>query len=73
MFQGQKLHLQAWREARYLSQQELARLSGVSRQTVYRLETQDPLPNVQYATIRKLAKALGIEPAALRRLPKKGE
>lgn len=56
--------LRAARERAVLSQLELARAAKVSRQTVARLEAGDdgqPFP----ATIRKLAKALGVRPHEL--------
>jgi transcriptional regulator with XRE-family HTH domain len=47
-----------------LSQRDLARLSGVSRASIVRLEQR---PNgAYYGTIIKLAEALGVEPADLR-------
>jgi transcriptional regulator with XRE-family HTH domain len=51
------------REERALSQEELARLAGLSRATIVSLETGKA--GAQYATIRKLAKALGVELAEL--------
>ncbi len=54
--------LRATREAKVLTQEELAKKAGVSRITVSRLENgHDAYP----ATIRKLATALGVEPAQL--------
>lgn len=51
------------REERFLSPSELAEKAGISRNTLYRIESG------QYAaypkTIRKLAEALGVEPTAL--------
>jgi transcriptional regulator with XRE-family HTH domain len=51
------------RELRALSQRELAKLSGVSRVTIARLEAggDDPYPR----TVRKLAAALTVDPATL--------
>jgi len=51
------------RESKFLSQQELAERAGMSRVAVTRLE--GGLVTAQYATIRKLAEALGVEPSAL--------
>lgn len=51
------------RQIRALSQRELSKLSGVSRVTIVRLEAggEDPFPT----TVRRLADALGVEPAEL--------
>jgi len=54
--------LEAVRRQQFLSQAELATKSGVSKNTIYRLE-QGEL--AQGRTIRKLAAALGVEPQAL--------
>ena len=54
--------LRAARERRALTQGELAVKAGVSRQTVVKIERGiEPRP----PTIRKLARALGVEPADL--------
>jgi transcriptional regulator with XRE-family HTH domain len=54
--------LRALRERKALTQDELAEIAGVSRQTVLKIEGGlEPRP----PTIRKLAKALGVEPADL--------
>ena len=54
--------LRAAREAKVLSQDELAQKAGVSRITVSHLESgRDAYPS----TIRKLATALGVEPGTL--------
>lgn len=50
------------REAKFLSQQELANLSGISRATIARIETGD---SARGSTVRKLAGVLGVEPAEL--------
>ena len=52
--------LRAVRERKALTQDELAELAGVSRQTVVKIEGGlEPRP----PTIRKLAQALGVEPS----------
>ncbi len=43
-----------------LSQEDLGKLAGISAATVNRLERNKQKPN--FVTIRKLAKALGVEP-----------
>jgi transcriptional regulator with XRE-family HTH domain len=54
--------LKALRERQALTQEELARKAGINRVTLARIETgAEPYP----ATVRKLAEALGVEPAAL--------
>jgi transcriptional regulator with XRE-family HTH domain len=55
--------LRAVRIARALAQAELAERSGVSRVAITRLEHGDV--NARFATIRKLAEALGVEPRDL--------
>jgi transcriptional regulator with XRE-family HTH domain len=55
--------LRAVRIARALSQAELAQRSGVSRVSITRLESGDV--DARFATIRKLAEALGVEPREL--------
>jgi DNA-binding XRE family transcriptional regulator len=50
------------RERKALTQDELATLAGVSRQTVVKIEGGlEPRP----PTVRKLARALGVQPADL--------
>lgn len=56
-------HLRHWRERRALSQEDLAKRSGVSANTIWRLETQGRVPRP--STRRKLAEALGVDPGAL--------
>jgi transcriptional regulator with XRE-family HTH domain len=51
------------RESKYLSQAMLARLSGVSRPTIHRLETGSE--EARYSTMHKLAEALGVAPGEL--------
>lgn len=62
-----RIFLREWREHRSYSQAELARISGVSRNAINRIElgARDARPD----TVRKLAKALGTEPHRLRGLP----
>ena len=55
--------LRTVRIARALSQAELAQRSGVSRVSITRLESGDV--DARFATIRKLAEALGVEPRDL--------
>jgi transcriptional regulator with XRE-family HTH domain len=54
--------LRAVRDAKVLSQQELASKSGVTKTTIVHIEGG---PDAHPATIRKLAEALGVEPAEL--------
>lgn len=54
--------LRAYRERAMLSQDELAQRAGIARHNVSRLENGQA---AQYATVRKLAEALGVEPHAL--------
>jgi transcriptional regulator with XRE-family HTH domain len=54
--------LREQRLKRALSQQELAKLSGISRTTIIKLEAgRDAWPQ----TVRKLARALRVDPSAL--------
>ena len=55
--------LKQLREERALSQRDLAKLSGVTFATISRLETGKHKPT--FASIRKLAAALGVEPKEL--------
>jgi predicted transcriptional regulator len=55
--------LKATRERQFLTQADLAARSGVSRVTINRIEQQ--LLEPRFSTIRKLARALKVEPAAL--------
>ena len=55
--------LRELRGARFLSQVDLARKAGISEHTIIRLEKGRTSPKWQ--TIRKLAKALGVEPGEL--------
>ena len=47
------------REAKKMTQEKLAELSGISRQTIYKIET-NPLANIKVDTIQALADALGV-------------
>jgi transcriptional regulator with XRE-family HTH domain len=60
--------LQRLREERVLSQRELARLAGLTHQTVWRFE--NGWTNAHPRTTRRIAGVLGVEP---RELVKKGE
>ena len=55
--------LKALREERVLSQRDLASMAGLTQMTVWRIENgyRDARPG----TIRKLARALGVEPKEL--------
>jgi transcriptional regulator with XRE-family HTH domain len=57
------LFLWEWRHYRALSQEELAALAGMARESINRLEsgTREARP----LTVRKLANALGIQPHEL--------
>ncbi len=57
------VRLRAVRESRFLTQGELAERSGVSRQTINRIEQGEIEP--RFKTIRALAAALGVEPREL--------
>jgi DNA-binding Xre family transcriptional regulator len=54
--------IQRLRESKNLSLTELARLSGCSKPSVSRIETQD-VPNVKLRNILKLASGLGLRPS----------
>jgi transcriptional regulator with XRE-family HTH domain len=51
------------REDRVLSQRELAHMANLAYGTVWRIE--NGFPEARTSTIRKLAKALGVEPREL--------
>ena len=55
--------LQRLREERVLSQRELARLAGLTHQTVWRYENGST--NAHPRSIRKIAEVLGVEPKEL--------
>ncbi len=56
-------HLKRYRQERRLSQEEVYKLSGVSRSTIAELET--GRRRARPGTVRKLAKALKIKPQDL--------
>ncbi|MCR5811444.1 MAG: helix-turn-helix transcriptional regulator [Lachnospiraceae bacterium] len=47
------------REERNISQVKLAEMSGITRQTIAKIES-DPQASVKVATLQKLADALGV-------------
>jgi transcriptional regulator with XRE-family HTH domain len=55
--------LRQLREERALRQEDLAELAGVGKNTINRIERNHTEPHM--TTIRKLADALGVEPATL--------
>lgn len=55
-------HLAAERARRMLSQHELAELSGVAQATISHIERGRPASG---RTLRRLARSLGVDPAAL--------
>ncbi len=57
------MKLQRLREDMVLSQRELARLAGLTHQTVWRFE--NGFTNAHPQTIRKIAGVLGVEPKEL--------
>jgi transcriptional regulator with XRE-family HTH domain len=57
------LKLQRLREEQVLSQRDLARMAGLTHQTVWRFENGST--NAHPQTIRKIAEALGVEPKEL--------
>lgn len=56
--------VRALRQQRVYGQTELARLAGVTRETVAKIESGDR-QRVYPSTVRKLAEALGVEPVHL--------
>jgi transcriptional regulator with XRE-family HTH domain len=61
--------LQRLREEQVLSQRELARLAGLTHQTVWRFENGPT--NAHPRSIRKIAEVLGVDPKEL--VKKEGE
>jgi transcriptional regulator with XRE-family HTH domain len=57
------MKLKRLREEQVLSQRELARMAGLTHQTVWRFENGSA--NAHPATIRKIAGVLGVEPKEL--------
>ena len=57
------MKLQQLREEKVLSQRELARLAGLTHQTVWRFENGSTKAHPR--TIRKIAEVLGVEPKEL--------
>jgi predicted transcriptional regulator len=55
--------LRTVRESRFLTQDELANLSGVHQVTISRIEMGQVEP--RFSTIKRLARALGVEPHEL--------
>ena len=51
------------RERKFISQDDLSKLSGITAATISRLETGKEKP--RFVTIRKLAAALGVEPGEI--------
>ena len=56
--------VRAAREERFFSQRELAEKAGINHNTVWRIEGAGPA-EVHPRTIRKIATALGVDPASL--------
>jgi len=57
------MNLKQLREAEYLTQIELAKKAGISRDTLAKIEKGKRKPS--FRTIRKLAKALGVKPGEI--------
>jgi transcriptional regulator with XRE-family HTH domain len=55
------------REAKFITQAELSEMTGIAEATISRIE--HGLQSPRISTIRKLAKALEVEPAALAERP----
>ena len=56
-------NIKEWREKRSYSQVELARLVGISANSLYRIEKESNIPRPQ--TLRKIAEVLGVTPEVL--------
>jgi hypothetical protein len=61
--------LRYWRTKRALLQRELAERAGINRDTVRRAEDPDQPRAIRLDIVRKLAGALGIDPAELQANP----
>ena len=59
------MRLKELRESRFLTQAELAQKSGVAEVSINRLERAWKGRQPRFSTIKKLAAALGVEPAEL--------
>lgn len=62
--------LRELRQAAFLTQEQLAEQSGVSRFTIRRIEGGEP---ARFGTLHKLAAALRVAPAELAREPQPGQ
>lgn len=58
---GMRLRIREVREAKYMTQFELAVKAGLTPTAISRLESKTP-PKPRPSTLRKLASALGVEP-----------
>ncbi|PYR23558.1 MAG: XRE family transcriptional regulator [Acidobacteria bacterium] len=56
--------LRELRERKFLSQRDLAKAAGVSTFTIWEIEGAKARPR-RWRTLRKLAKALGVEPSEI--------
>lgn len=63
--------LEAARDHASLSQTDLARMVGLTQESISRLENQER--GAHLVTIRKLANALAVHPSTLRKPPGNGE
>ena len=59
-------YIREWRQARFLSQRQLADRAGVSRETIINVEAGKPL---RVTTLQRLAAALGLSPEDLFQRP----
>lgn len=57
----EKFTIKQWRGVRGLTQEELAKMSGVSAKTIYTYETEEgSLGNAKYITVQRIADALEV-------------
>jgi transcriptional regulator with XRE-family HTH domain len=56
-------NLKQLRESQFLSQEDLAKIAETTTSTINRLEKGKQTP--RFATIRRLAKALGVNPSSI--------